>query len=169
MIKTLLNFSLLLFILVPVQVNANNMDRILAERVAWTETATAARISDVTMFSLMAAPYLLVDSKKQMPTIFFTQAFNWLLTDVTKMRVKRVRPNGEDDRSFFSGHTSTAFTSAGLICSLNKEYCTEALVLAGLTGYLRMAATKHFFSDVVIGAGIGYAFGRYLPTILIGF
>lgn len=147
-------------------------DQEIADAVKWNNTEVAANISDYTHGSLLIVPYFYTlkgDNRfKRTSTVVLTQSLTWLLTDNVKMRVKRVRPNKEDDRSFFSGHSSSAFVGAGLLCTM-KKHCTEALVVAGLTGYLRMAADKHYLSDVVIGAGIGYAFGRYIPTVVVEF
>ena len=76
-----------------------------------------------------------------------------------KAKINKLRPNGAGLESFPSGHTATAFTSAHIIF---KEY-KDASILVGMSGYAVAAATgslrivnrKHWFSDVVIGAGIG--------------
>ncbi len=80
--------------------------------------------------------------------------------------------------SYFSGHTSTAFASAGLICShhLNlplhgggaKEWipCATGFLLAGMTGTLRVAADMHYLSDVLTGALVGTLTGLGLPWLL---
>lgn len=71
----------------------------------------------------------------------------------------QVRPDGSNFRSFPSGHTSNAFAGAEL---LNQEYKhispwygISGYVVAVLTGGLRIYNNKHWFSDVVAGAGIG--------------
>ena len=43
------------------------------------------------------------------------------------------------------------------------------LVIASGVGYLRIAADKHWFSDVLVGAGVGYVSGRYIPTLVYQF
>lgn len=90
------------------------------------------------------------------------------VNQLVKRSVKRVRPGGQDNLSFFSGHTSTAFTGAGIMC-LRREHCAESLALAALVGYLRIAGDWHWFSDVAVGAGAGFAFGRLVPTIFVRF
>lgn len=159
--------KIILNLLLLFSVNCFAIDGFISDQLAWDDKELAADISDYSMIGMMAAPYLLGE-KKQWGTIAVTQSVNWLLTDIVKMRVNRERPNGEDNRSFFSGHTSTAFTSAGLLCAM-KKHCTEALIVASMTGYLRIAAKKHYLTDVIVGAGIGYAAGRYIPTIVIQF
>jgi len=169
-------FCLLMAILISFSFStnsfANHVDQYIADQVAWDNKEVAANISDTLMVGMIGLPYVFTlkgeDKLEKTATAFFVQGFNWLLTDNVKMRVKRVRPNQKNDRSFFSGHTSSSFVSAGLMCAM-KEYCTESLVAAGLTGYLRMAANMHWASDVIVGAAIGYAQGRYIPTVFISY
>ena len=71
----------------------------------------------------------------------------------------RLRPDKSSNNSFPSGHTATAFASAEFLL---HEYIDVSpwIGIAGygaafLTGYLRVYNNKHWFSDVVAGAGIG--------------
>ena len=79
----------------------------------------------------------------------------------TKKISKELRPDGSAYSSFPSGHTSEAFASAEF---LRMEYKNVSPILgwagyamAGMTGYLRMYNNKHWFNDVVAGAGVGIA------------
>lgn len=72
-----------------------------------------------------------------------------------------IRPDGSNFNSFPSGHTAEVFASAEF---LRKEYKNVSIwygvagyAVATATGYLRMYNNKHWFSDVVAGAGIGIA------------
>jgi membrane-associated phospholipid phosphatase len=85
-------------------------------------------------------------------------------------------PDSDDNLSFYSGHTSFAFavaTAAGTVSSL-RGYRTApwvwaaGLTLAAGTGYLRVAADKHYLTDVLTGAAVGTAFGVALPRLLHG-
>jgi membrane-associated phospholipid phosphatase len=75
--------------------------------------------------------------------------------------------------SFFSGHTSTLFAGAvsfGMLASMrrspNAPYVWAAgLALAATTGYLRIAADKHWLSDVLFGALWGTALGVAVPLL----
>ena len=81
-------------------------------------------------------------------------------------------------RSYFSGHTSTAFVSAGLVCSHHMNVplygggapdgaaCGLALGAAGTMAYLRVAADQHYLSDVLTGAAVGSLVGFGLPWAL---
>jgi len=72
-----------------------------------------------------------------------------------------MRPDISADNSFPSGHTTIAFASAEL---LRREYWdvspwigVAGYAVATGTGFLRIYNEKHWFSDVVAGAGIGIA------------
>lgn len=76
-----------------------------------------------------------------------------------KYSTHQTRPDGTDTRSFPSGHTATAFTTATI---LSKEYghlspwvSVGAYTVATTTGLMRIANNKHWLSDVMAGAGIG--------------
>lgn len=82
--------------------------------------------------------------------------------------------SGSDrNMSFYSGHTNLAFTTAvagGTIASL-KGYPSapwiwaSGLTIAALTGYLRIAADRHYLLDVVAGAVAGSAVGALIPLL----
>ncbi len=82
------------------------------------------------------------------------------ITGVSKHVVRRDRPNG-GSLSFPSGHTAAAFTTAGV---LSRHYGglvgAAGIGLGVLTGLGRMEDNKHFASDVVAGAAIGWIIGR---------
>jgi len=119
---------------------------------------------------------------------FATQA---LVTVVTKVGFRRARPYDEacrgdpDDapecegdnrfRSFVSGHSSASFTGAALVCAhqrmrglsaLGRVECVASLLLASLTGALRMVSERHYFSDVIAGAAVGFFAGFVFPVFV---
>jgi membrane-associated phospholipid phosphatase len=81
-----------------------------------------------------------------------------LVTDGLKDVVGEERPDGSDDRSFPSGHTSMSFAAAG---TLHKRYGWEvgipAHAMAAFVGAARVKADKHYVHDVIAGAAIGEA------------
>lgn len=78
-----------------------------------------------------------------------------------KYTAKVQRPDGSAFNSFPSGHTATAFVGAHL---LYKEYkhISPWIGIAGYaaataTGIMRIMNRRHWFSDTMMGAGIGIA------------
>jgi membrane-associated phospholipid phosphatase len=109
-----------------------------------------------------------------------------MLNQIVKFSVGRERPfvralpPGEkgttadpDDNnlSFYSGHTSFTFSVAvasGTVASLRGYRAApwiwaSGLTLAGATGYFRIAADKHYFTDVLTGAAVGSFVGFAVP------
>lgn len=86
------------------------------------------------------------------------------LTYGLKLAINKERPNGENNNSFPSGHTSVAFASAAFVQKrYGWEYGIPAYLFAGYVGYTRIEANKHDGVDVLAGAAIGVGMG-YLFT-----
>ena len=72
-----------------------------------------------------------------------------------------LRPDGSAYNSFPSGHTATAFANAEFMRLEYKDvspwYGVAGYAMATATGVLRMYNNKHWFNDVVAGAGFGIA------------
>ena len=80
--------------------------------------------------------------------------------------------------SFMSGHTTIAFTGAGLICAHHQNLplygggapdliaCITALSAATTAGAMRISSDKHYSTDVLLGMGVGLFSGYGLPTLL---
>jgi len=77
----------------------------------------------------------------------------------------------DNNLSFFSGHTTLAFslaTASGTVASMRgyreaPVIWVVGMTLATLTGYLRIAADKHYFTDVLTGALVGSGIGFAVP------
>ena len=113
-----------------------------------------------------------------------TVALAGLAGQAVKLAVARRRPaayasgaaraSADDDASFYSGHASAAFavaTSFATCASMRGDgdawvAWAAGLPLAALTGYLRIAADRHYLSDVLVGAGAGTLFGTLVPRLL---
>gem|GEM_PF-4625413 len=76
--------------------------------------------------------------------------------------------------SFVSGHSSVAFSTvvtASIVATL-RGYRVAPLMwslglpMAATVAYLRVAADRHYLTDVVAGAGLGTAIGILLPLLL---
>jgi len=104
-------------------------------------------------------------------------------TEFVKNFTDRRRPNGRDNRSFFSGHASMTFTASAFLYRELDDYLDElpiaydnpflcaALKAAAFTGlygwaayvgYSRLYDNKHYFSDVLVGAVVGTLIGNWV-------
>jgi membrane-associated phospholipid phosphatase len=123
-----------------------------------------------------------------------TLAITAAIQGVTNTLVSRERPYGRDCggalpddlfdclgskryRSFFSGHSSLAFTGAGLICvhhlrldllgggGRDLAACAVAMAAAATTATLRVVGDVHYASDVITGSLVGALIGLAVPTL----
>jgi membrane-associated phospholipid phosphatase len=72
---------------------------------------------------------------------------------------------GSDYRSFPSGHTTTAWSVATVIAGMYKDKPVVPVIcysLATLVGLSRISENKHWASDVLVGAVLGYSIGRFV-------
>lgn len=84
-----------------------------------------------------------------------------------------VVPPGDEILSFFSGHTTFTFalaTSAGMVSTMRgyrlaPVVWATGMVLATSAAYLRMAADRHYFTDVLTGMVVGAGMGVLLPWL----
>lgn len=113
------------------------------------------------------------------------------ITEILKLTIGRVRPfayneaNPDSYRfregvtsSFPSGHTSSTayncffaakFLDDNLIengaTGLRIATWTLAATIPAVTGYLRTAAGKHFYTDIIAGYALGAGFGYVIPAL----
>lgn len=85
-----------------------------------------------------------------------------------------IDPTADNNSSFWSGHAVFGFaitSAAATVCHF-RGYSTEPYVwAAGIAlsvsvEYLRIAADKHYMSDVVVGGGVGLAAGLLVPRLM---
>ncbi len=156
----------------------------------------ASTISDFGFFGLAAFPLLVdaglvtwairrdSDAALQLALVAAEAlAINTAATTLLQRTTGRARPpaggcgtaaagcstSAQDNTSFPSGHTSTAFTAASLLCIQHSRMeifgkadplvCPLALAAATATGVLRIVGDRHWTSDVVAGAALGTAVG----------
>ena len=89
---------------------------------------------------------------------------NGISFGIKDLKIER-RPDGSNDYSFPSGHTTEAFVSAEFLRQEYKDVspyiCIAGYAVAVGSGYMRMSNNKHWFCDVMAGAGIGMGATRF--------
>ena len=178
--------TMALWVLSPTDVGKQNVldfDVSLRESLRWENVAAAGVFSDVLLYSVvfgaMATPALgelSLDTPVPEASMVAVEALSttWMLSQVFNHLVERERPDsyfesGEEAYdAFFSGHTSVSFAAVTQLTLFSYELDwlsdetrwlvpTVGYSLAGLTGYLRVAADRHWVTDVLVGAVMGTA------------
>jgi membrane-associated phospholipid phosphatase len=119
-------------------------------------------------------------------------SYSGLLSFVSTRISARQRPDSEecyarhpdgagcsvDTEAFWSGHTTIAATSAGLVCanhrylplwkyeSLDVAACLFSSAGAVASGASRILADRHYASDVLVGGAVGFGIGYAVPVLL---
>lgn len=117
----------------------------------------------VPALTMYTADLLKVESKNdaftQTKYLVIAGLANHLVTFGIKHATAETRPNGVDDLSFPSGHTSNAFMMATVLFHEFKDVkpvlAYSGFLFASATGVLRVLNNSHWVSDVLVGAGIG--------------
>jgi len=89
------------------------------------------------------------------------QVVSQVMVQALKYTVRRDRPDHSNDKSFPSGHSASAFSTATV---LQRYYGWKvgvpAYALGSYVALARMSWNRHHASDVVMGAGFGIAAAR---------
>lgn len=92
---------------------------------------------------------------------FLSQTYAQLI----KVAARRERPDGSR-YSFPSGHAASAFTTASVLQHhYGYKMGIPAYTLAAYVAAARISDNKHYLSDVIFGAAIGFASGH---TVMLG-
>ena len=101
--------------------------------------------------------------KSNMNKDYVSNAFaaNIMSTYAIKSLSQRQRPDGSNNYSFPSGHSSNSFLAAELIYQIEGMPVSIPFYLLSInTALSRINDKKHFLSDVVFGAAIGISIGK---------
>lgn len=171
------------------RLNINRFDRYAT----YQSSYAAKKASDVLLLTSFSLPLSLLSSKRTREdfakisilfgeTVFITAG----ITYFTKGVVLRSRPlvYNEDfgladkqkvnaRHAFFSGHTSLTAASCFFTAKVYADYFPDskfkpyvwagAIIVPAVTGYLRIAAGKHFPTDVIMGYAVGATIGFLVP------
>lgn len=142
-----------------------------------------SRLASNILLNMFTDSEISKDSYKNIFLFKKSLIYTYVITEYVKSVVKRTRPDGEDNRSFFSGHTSTTFAAATYLWkelddfydnwdltendnSLKNvfEIGTFSVLYgwAGFVGYSRIRDNKHYLSDVIIGAAVGTLISHFV-------
>jgi hypothetical protein len=150
-------------------VGLRDVNKKINEEVAIEHPHNAITIDNYLQFAPAAAVYGLnamgIHGKHNFKDRTILYSMSMLIAYSTTSAVKKfsgeTRPDGSDNYSFSSGHTANAFAAAEFMRQEYKDvspwYGVAGYAVAATTGYLRMYNNKHWFGDVVAGAGIGIA------------
>lgn len=91
--------------------------------------------------------------------LFISNAISSGISELLKATITKTRPDGTDTQSFPSGHTTLAFTNAAVLQhefqDVSPVFAYSGYAFAATTGAFRMLNNRHYFSDVLVGAGLG--------------
>lgn len=113
----------------------------------------------------LSLDFMGVESKHSFGERVAVAGVTYIAVSVLSQSIKHIarepRPDTGTRNSFPSGHTTTAFAGAELVRS---EYGwgigMGAYAIAATVGFMRMYNDRHWFNDVVAGAGLGILSAR---------
>jgi hypothetical protein len=160
----------------------NGFDRSVRASLRWSDTRPAGRLSSVTVVAPLAFLVGLDRDRLKETVLPVFQAFGttYAITHVVKAVAARERPSihfgggpsPSGNASFFSGHTSAAFSVVFALARVTSDrddrrakwIWLTGVPLAAATGYLRVAADEHYITDVLSGAAVGASVGWWGPS-----
>lgn len=176
----------------------NALDDNVRDALVWTDRNAAKRASDLIAFGLLPVAAVGQDllaahaagdvraAALDGLVIFEAVALAGDVNQLVKLTVGRQRPfvrfgtdpsrapAADDNLSFYSGHTSFAFSLVAATATLAdlRGYRTApwvwgiGLPVAAAAGYFRIAGDMHYLTDVLAGAAVGTAIGIAVPRLL---
>jgi membrane-associated phospholipid phosphatase len=169
----------------------NGLDGSVRDAVVWSDPTQAKTVSDLMVvgvpLGVVAYDAVMMGGlRRATPDVLVigeAVAVAGALAQMTKFVAARQRPyavhgtlpsEGVDDHlSFYSAHTTIAFSAAaagGMLAQLRGDphypwVYGVGFTAAAATGYFRMAADKHWLTDVLTGAVTGTAIGLAVPWL----
>ncbi|QSX32358.1 phosphatase PAP2 family protein [Shewanella avicenniae] len=127
--------------------------------------STVETSSDIGLVAVPAAAWALSqfkDDSEGQYQLYWGLGTTLLSTELLKYTIHERRPDGSDDDSFPSGHTSLTFAAATYV---QQRYGWKTSIpfyaAASYVGWSRVHTDRHYTKDVLAGALIGYLNARY--------
>ena len=143
-----------IFLLVP-SLGYAQPTRLDPTSLAWKDTRDAQVLSNIIVITAIGLDTLDSWKSSDRKRAFIKQGERTIIilgvTELVKRLTHRERPDMSDDLSFFSEHTEFA--------AVNKRI-SFSIPLMTSTGYLRIAANKHYLTDVIVGGLVGSLVNR---------
>jgi membrane-associated phospholipid phosphatase len=178
----------------------DRLDVWFREQLVWQDVNPPRRASDILAFAALPAAvaanaFLSANAEGDVregwvDLLIITEAVSLAadLNQLLKFTVGRQRPfvhyntdptrapDPDDNVSFYSGHTSLAFSlaaAAGTVSTMRGYKSAPwvwgvGMAAATSVAWLRIAGDKHYFTDVLTGAVIGTAVGILVPRLFHG-
>lgn len=132
-------------------------DMAIANKLGWENARSAKILSNITVATSIGLNCINDRTKECYKNQLISSSITIGINEILKRTIKRLRPDASDNKSFPSMHTALA-------CNVSNKYL---ITTCASTGYLRIAAYKHWFSDTLMGASIGaitaYSINRSNP------
>ncbi|MDH3640592.1 MAG: phosphatase PAP2 family protein [Gammaproteobacteria bacterium] len=137
---------------------------------------------DITTYGYVATALLApdrsaADKLKGLTVGAATMAINDSITQGLKSIAGRERPNGQDHKSFPSGHASNSATRATLAARNAAhlplpDWARASLTVglysvAGATAWARVEAEKHHVTDVLVGNALGHFLATFMQEAFL--
>ena len=168
----------------------NQLDVSVRNALVWSNPGSAGTASDIMVVAIPAGialrDVLAVGSAREaVPDLVIigeAMAISGFLGQTFKFATARQRPyalygtqpsaGADDNRSFYSSHTTIAFSAVaagGMLAQLRGDSAWPwvygvGFTAAAATGYFRLAADRHWLTDVLMGAASGTAVGLAVPV-----
>ena len=169
----------------------NFLDRIAVEN----NSETARSISDVGLYGTIGLPLLFLTGTRTRNSfgniaVLYMEAaaINIGITNMIKTTARRPRPyvyaedfpatatlSRNDQAAFLSGHTSETATACFFTARVFADYYPDspikpyiwglAATIPAVTGAMRVAAGRHYPTDVIAGYALGATVGMLVPTL----
>lgn len=133
------------------QQTANSFDTAVSSVLVWDHTKVADKISTALVPLGLALPCFTDRTVSCVRRQAVRAGVDVAIAESVKLLVHRTRPDDSDRKSFFSEHTTLA-----CVGGLSSKRQVVGTLICATTAYLRVAAGKHWLTDVLTGATVGW-------------